>query len=136
MERRVLAEAWLLFVITDLALRVMPFKALLRCLNLCRHNEETNEHALRPTLPRLIWLVQSAGRTVPVSVTCLKQALVLSWLLGRRGLPTTIQIGVSSQGGTFTAHAWLERQGEVIFGLSAGDQYHPLTPTFQPSNRP
>jgi hypothetical protein len=129
MERRVLAEAWFLFVIMDLALRLMPFKALLRCLNLCRHHEETNKHALHPSLPRLIWLVQSAGRTVPVSVTCLKQALVLSWLLGRRGLPTTIQIGVSSRGGTFTAHAWLERQGEVIFGLSVGDQYRPLQPT-------
>jgi hypothetical protein len=133
MELRILAEAWLLFVITDLALRLMPFKTLLRCLNLGRHNEETNAHALHPSLPRLIWLVQSAGRTVPVSVTCLKQALVMSWLLGRRGLATTIQIGVSSKGGTFTAHAWLERQGEVIFGLSASDQYRPLVPTVRTS---
>jgi Transglutaminase-like superfamily len=128
-ERFVLIEAWILFVAMDLALRMMPFKALLACLNASRLKRETNAHALHPSLPRLIYLVISAGRAVPVSVTCLKQALVLSWLLGRRGLRTTIQIGVSSQGGTFTAHAWLEKQGEVIFGLPGEERYHPLLPT-------
>jgi hypothetical protein len=127
-EQLILVQAWLLLLAMDLGLRLLPFRSVLASLNLFRTRPEADEQRLSPPLPRLIWLVESAGRYVPVSATCLKQALVLSFLLGRRGMSTTVQIGVKTNDGTFTAHAWLERQGRAIFGLSGHDEYRPLAP--------
>lgn len=132
LERRVFAQAWLLFVVMDLGLRWMSFTALLRLLRSCRRGRTIDQQRLDPPLPRLIWLVESAGRYVPVSSTCLKQALVLSWLLGRRGIPTTIQIGVNSREGVLRAHAWLEHQGTVIFGHDESERFIPLLPARLP----
>lgn len=46
------------------------------------------------------------------------QSLVLMRLLARRDRPATLVIGVSSAG-TFTAHAWVERDGVPL--LPAGE---------------
>jgi transglutaminase superfamily protein len=131
-EQLILVQAWLLLLAMDLCLRLLPFRSVLASVNLFRARTEADERRLSPPLPRLIWLVESAGRYVPVSATCLKQALVLSCLLGRRGVSTTIQIGVKTRDGTFIAHAWLERQGRVIFGLSGKEQYNQLSPSMSP----
>ena len=123
-----LAEAWVLLIAMDLALRLIPFRALLATLT-GQIKPRQEQSQVSPSLPRLIWLVETAGRIVPVSITCLKQAMVLSWLLKRRGIATTIQIGVISQEGTLKAHAWLEQRGTVIFGGSGDtEQYHRLRP--------
>jgi hypothetical protein len=127
-EQLVLVEAWLLLVAMDVGLRVLPFRSVLASLNLFRTRFAADEGRLSPPLPRLIWLVEAAGRFVPVHATCLKQALVLSCLLNRRGIKTTVQIGVKTADGTLSAHAWVERHGRAIFGLSGHEQYRPLGP--------
>ncbi len=53
---------------------------------------------------------------------CLTRSLALGWFLGRRGIPFEIRIGVpdgvlstfSTDGPTFTAHAWVESSGVVL----------------------
>lgn len=75
------------------------------------------------SLERVAWLVEVAGRYSPVSATCLEKAIVLSWLLGRRGLATTLRIGVARREGALAAHAWLEHAGEVILGHPGDDEY-------------
>ncbi|TAL11937.1 MAG: lasso peptide biosynthesis B2 protein, partial [Nitrospirae bacterium] len=64
----------------------------------------------------------------PVTATCLKKALVLCWLLGRRGIASTLQIGVVRHNGVFAAHAWLEHNGQVVFGQQERDGFVPLVP--------
>jgi hypothetical protein len=49
-------------------------------------------------------------------------------LLERRGIPTILRIGASRQAGTLKAHAWLERNGQVILGLQECDGFVPLFP--------
>lgn len=46
--------------------------------------------------------------------TCLPQSLVLWHLLRRQGLPAELRIGVRKDGGDFTAHAWVEHEGQVV----------------------
>ncbi|MFQ5946349.1 MAG: lasso peptide biosynthesis B2 protein [Anaerolineae bacterium] len=129
-ERVILVQAWALFFLVDLGLRVLPFKHLLafsQKMCLTRQNKRALVHL--PSLPRLLWLVEVAGRYAPVNTTCLKKALVLSRILTRRGIATTFRIGVARHEGTLvTAHAWLERQGEVIPSFPACDRYEPLVP--------
>jgi hypothetical protein len=125
-ERRLLAQVWLLLLATDLALRLLPFPLI---LEYCRHQilpQEKHSVDLRPPVSRLARLVETAGRYCPMGTSCLKEALVLSWLLARRGMPATLRIGVGRPDGTFAAHAWLEQDGRVIFGDRGRDAYAPL----------
>ncbi len=48
---------------------------------------------------------------------CLSQSLVLLWLLARRGIPSTLVVGVHTSP-EFEAHAWIEHAGKPL--LSPG----------------
>lgn len=127
-ERFILAQAWGLFLLVDLALRMLPFKYLRA---LCQERSLRTPAAAaseRVSVARLAWLVDVAGRYAPARATCLEKALVLSWLLGRRGVATALRIGVARRNGSLVAHAWLEREGQVIPALPEGDGYYQLFP--------
>ena len=60
---------------------------------------------------------------------CLRRALVLAWLLGRRGFRARVWIGVARDEETLLAHAWIETDHGVFFraaGLPAA-AWHPIT---------
>jgi hypothetical protein len=74
--------------------------------------------------PRLIVLAQDnqcarrAARCVTAAAsrlapgdTCLSQALVLWWLLRRRGLDCHLRLGVRKDSDRLMAHAWIEYRG-------------------------
>lgn len=127
-ERWFLAHAWLLLMAADLALRRLPFATILdycRCRGVSR---DTPSPGLSTPVSRLAWLVEVAGRYCPVGTSCLKEALVLSWFLARRGMPTTLRIGVGRHEGAFSAHAWLEQDGRIVLGGPNCDAYAPLSP--------
>lgn len=56
---------------------------------------------------RLGSAVARVGRPLPIDSRCLMQSLVLTILLARRGIGTSLVIGVRG-GETFGAHAWVE----------------------------
>jgi hypothetical protein len=125
-ERRLLIQAWLLLMTVDLALRLLPLRAVMTYG--LRRNMRREHASMGKPLPasRLARLVETAGRYCPAGTSCLKEALVLSWLMARRGMPATLRIGVGRQGGMFAAHAWLERDGRIILGGGGGNTYTPL----------
>ncbi|MBI5411263.1 MAG: lasso peptide biosynthesis B2 protein [Nitrospirae bacterium] len=128
-EAMILAQAWVLLILAELGLRLLPFHSL---LSLRRGFQRASQDSLPPPplfIARLAWLVEVAGRYSVIKATCLKQALVLSWLLERRGLSTLLRIGVSRRAGALKAHAWLELDGQVILGLPVHEQYEPLFET-------
>jgi hypothetical protein len=55
-------------------------------------------------------------------------ALVAEAMLTHYGHPVELRIGVSRNSGTFAAHAWVERDGEIVIGgpESVVRQYKPL----------
>jgi hypothetical protein len=125
-ERRLFAHVWLLLIAADLALRLLPFTTV---LEYCKR-QNVRRDCLSMVLPlpvsRLAWLVEAAGRYCPAGTSCLKEALVLSWLLAQQGMPATLRIGVGRQAGALAAHAWLERDGHVILGDKGRDAYAPI----------
>jgi len=126
-EQVILLQAWGLFLLVDVVLRMLTFKRLPALWQkLALRTPAHSQPSL--SLPRFVWLVEVASCYVPVRATCLKTALVLAWILGRRGVATTLRLGVSRQDGWLTAHAWLERDGQVILGALDGDTYEPLLP--------
>ncbi|NYB52808.1 MAG: lasso peptide biosynthesis B2 protein [Methanobacteriaceae archaeon] len=72
------------------------------------------------SLPRISFMVRMASRYV-LRATCLVQALAGHILFSKYGYDTQIKIGVSSEDGQFEAHAWLEREGDVVLGESEKD---------------
>ena len=84
-----------------------------------------------PTFPyRAAWAVSKASRIVRTDKPCLAQALVLRSLLSRTGVESTIVIGVKKNGDAIKAHAWVEKEGEVLIGgASSPFRYTVLSPT-------
>ncbi|MGH2400062.1 MAG: lasso peptide biosynthesis B2 protein, partial [bacterium] len=105
-ERFILLAAWGLLVLLEPALHLIPFPRLLTFAQ--RVSTRRATAPLEPSVARLAWLVERAARYTPGEATCLKQTLVLSSILGRRGVATAFRIGVARPDGVLSAHAWLE----------------------------
>ena len=59
--------------------------------------------------------VAIAGNHGLFKANCLKQSLLLWWLLARRGIATELKLGTQkSPQETFNAHAWVEYKGEAL----------------------
>ena len=66
-------------------------------------------------------LASIAGRHGPVEATCLRQALLLTAWLQRKGLQPTLQLGVPQQAHAgFQAHAWVELDGARLLDSDVG----------------
>lgn len=63
---------------------------------------------------RLAQLAALAGRWSPFSTSCLRQALLVHWLLRKRGLAPELKLGVRKHGGGLDAHAWVVLQGAAL----------------------
>lgn len=62
----------------------------------------------------LVKLASIAGRHGLVNATCLRQSLLVYFLLRCKGLAPEIKLGVRRQAGTFDAHAWVELDDIVL----------------------
>ena len=70
-------------------------------------------------------LAAIAGRRGALKSTCLRQSLLVYWLLRRRGLDPELKLGVRKQGDAIDAHAWVELSGTP---LDAGPLQHKAFP--------
>lgn len=74
-------------------------------------NGATGTEAVDPR--RLGRAVTRTLRLLPTDSRCLMQSLVLTELLARRGIRSTLVIGVAS-GPEFATHAWVESSGRPL----------------------
>ena len=63
---------------------------------------------------RIALLVELASRLHLLPMTCLTQSLALRWMLGRRGIPAQIKIGLHKNVLPVQAHAWVEVNGQAL----------------------
>lgn len=70
---------------------------------------------------RLGHAVNRTLRLLPTDSRCLMQSLVLTSLLARREIDSSIVIGVRPAP-TFAAHAWVEQRGEAL--LPSGEDHY------------
>jgi hypothetical protein len=112
-EFALLAAAVLRLARMRLALTLLPWPRMLALAN-----PTAGMPPPRLTVEQLEWAVQWASRVVP-RATCLTQALALNHLLRREGHACTVQIGANSDGGRFTAHAWVECNGVPLLSSAS-----------------
>ncbi len=72
---------------------------------------------------RLAWIVSRVLSLLPTDSRCLIRSVTLSTLLARRGIHSTVVIGVRSEP-EFAAHAWVEHDGTPL--LPTEDEFHRL----------
>ncbi|MFB3143295.1 MAG: lasso peptide biosynthesis B2 protein [Candidatus Methylomirabilales bacterium] len=119
-----LVEAAAAVVAFDLALRLLSSKT---CLALFGSKAGSHRRREGVNAQRMVWLVDVADRYAPGRSSCLRQAAALAWLLHRRGIATSLRIGVAREDEKFVAHSWLETGNGELFGLSDTDKYVPLS---------
>ena len=125
-DRALLLQAFCLITGIRLALKTVRFvtlrAALARLASAGRPSIPANEEEQQ----RIVWAVRTAARAFPMISTCLTNALAAHVLLARRGYVSNLRIGVTRDDkGEFTAHAWLEQEGEILIG---GDWSGGFTP--------
>lgn len=125
-DQRLILRALVLLCGIRLSLAILPFSFLRRLLG-----GVATPPARRPSrsVDRVAWAVMAASPYVP-GARCLAQALAAQRLLANGGQPTRLCIGVARpQNGQLEAHAWLEQNGQPIFGTSDSERFARLQGT-------
>jgi len=76
---------------------------------------------LRDMVQKTCRMVKAAEHYGIARATCLEESLALWYLLGRKGIPSRLRIGVRKQSEKFEAHAWVEYEGVA---LNQRDELH------------
>lgn len=114
-DRWVVLQAWIFLLLADLSVRTLPFSRVQRLAAARRrYRDHLRSDEKSEIIQHLRWIVSIAGRNHLFPMRCLQQSLVLQWLLGRRGIPTDLRIGVRKELDGLHAHAWLEQAGAAI----------------------
>jgi len=108
-----LVEAWWALFGFYPALRWFSFD---RLKSLIRTNSSEKADPIRVlnVAKKLHKLVYLASRLHLLPMTCLPRAFTLRWMLGRRGIPAQLRIGISKTATGILAHAWVDIDGETI----------------------
>jgi len=115
-------EEWGLLLITLLLLPVVALmlwvvgfkrsKSFLRHFVSIRPDYVTPGKSEKEKIHTIVRIVKIAARYGPYRANCLKQSLVLWWILARRGFLSEIRFGIQKESGDdISAHAWVEYGG-------------------------
>lgn len=116
-----LIEAIGITIWAKIQLFTTPFSQLAQDLGV--HQAETlrsvsDEH--RALTSKISWAVQTGARYIPLRLVCLPQAMAASTMLSRRGIDSTLYLGVKlDKANALTAHAWLRTGLKWVTGGKA-----------------
>jgi hypothetical protein len=124
-DRRLLFEAALLLIWARVELAILPFAKVVST-----HSGQKLCAARGPKgqIPQVGWAVETTARFIPLTLTCLPQALAAWWMLQSRGHEARLMYGVANDRQTgFLAHAWVEVNGVAVVGGRAARGFTVLT---------
>ena len=115
-DRVLFLKLWSLLPLVAALLRLLDYPRTLRLLSAGHRPRPRRVDLPQDSMSyalRLGRLARMAGRYVPTNGSCLRQSLLVWWLLRRKGMPAELRIGVRTQEG-FAAHAWVEVDGQPV----------------------
>ena len=120
-RRLVLGQAFLLLLGVRLGLAFISFQRLrtiLKSLSSSSKAEHDDSQITQQTVRQVIWAVEKSSSLMPGGAKCLAKALTTQVLMARRGCDCEFKIGVAkTDEDTLEAHAWIEKDGQVIMGF-------------------
>lgn len=112
-ERRLVLRCCYLLIRAQWLVRVQPVREIIAGID-SRRSAVPGQQAIGPDAA--LRLLAGAGRRVRPRPACLSMALCGYALLRERGVEASCVIGGRRTAQGFEAHAWLEREGEVLLG--------------------
>ena len=112
-DRALLLEAVAIVTVAQVLIRVLRFSRLAPRLGThMAESPATQDREMLGRARRIRWAIGSAARHLPWKPVCLPQALTAQWMLRRRGIPSTLYLGIDPSD-SYEAHAWV-RAGRII----------------------
>jgi hypothetical protein len=110
-----IAEAAMLLIVARILIAFMPFPTLASRAVTKGNSELTLTPERLAAADRIRAAIRRAARSWAV---CLPQALAANWMLHRRGIESTVCLGVrrNPTGGRMDAHAWLRVGQSILIG--------------------
>ena len=133
-DRLLLAEAAVALGVARLAVLVLPFRWIAPRLGESMA-DSPEEDRLEPDLLRRIgWAVSVASHHLPWVSRCLAEAIAGKAMLRRRGVPSTLYLGLAKEGpADLEAHAWLRCGSTVLTGGQTSDVYTVIASFAEPT---
>ncbi|HEY9621776.1 MAG TPA: lasso peptide biosynthesis B2 protein [Crinalium sp.] len=127
-NRYLLLKTLVLLNVIRLGLWLLPFQRLLKLIAYSEQHLSIRPNRQRPSIGKLVWLINTATHHSPGGAKCLARALVAKILFTQFGYSPNFKIGVAKgQENRLEAHAWIEYQGRVVIGhLSDLSRFIPL----------
>lgn len=124
-ERTLLLEAVLWLGLARAAVLTFPFRWIMQGLGQSANVAHTaNSAPLQPVVPQVTWAIRVVSRRTPWQSNCLAQALAGLIMLRRRGIVSTLYLGVlKDKQSQLAAHAWLRSSEMTVTGGNQLDQY-------------
>jgi len=121
------ALAWL--CLAKLLLLLVPFRWIASRLgNQMAESPSAINEGDRKLALRVSWAIQSVALHLPLGFVCLPQAIAAKWMLRRRGLPSTLYLGLrKGEGFKLTAHAWLRVGDKILTGRTESFNHQVIT---------
>ena len=117
-QRQLLLQAAAILPCLHIALRVVGYPRLHRLaeeLTPLRTSEKPRDSGSElQRAQEVAQIVAMAANSGLVKATCLRQSLMLWWILRTQGMPSNIRFGVRVNEGELEAHAWVEYDGIVL----------------------
>lgn len=127
--RAAVVEAMALASLARLLIRFVPFRLWRASLGHIAGSGSTFERVDGlETARRLAKSVNRGADLLPAETICLPRAMALQWMLARRGQPSSLIFGISSEteiDAGRALHAWIECDGVVVLGGDADSLWHP-----------
>lgn len=123
-QRWFAVEAFCLLGFTRAASYWLPFRYLIPYLGAV---QQESLEAVKPSQVQMVeqigWIVRALSHYTPWTSNCMAQAMTAKFMLRRRGIHSTLYIGVSKMDALLAGHAWLRVGTSIITGGGALGRY-------------
>ena len=122
-DQVLMVEALAMLALVRLVVVVCPFRFIASRLGKQQDETENTAAVVSDQIRRVGWGIRLASRYTWWRSMCLEQAIVGKFMLHRRGVPSTLYLGVSNANVDIEAHAWLRCGDTVLTGATGRDEY-------------
>lgn len=135
-KRLVLIEAFIMMGIARFLILFVPFRHVAGWLGQVKQETpHTPLPAHENQIAHIGWSVRKMHRYTPWQSLCLVQALAGTMMLKRRGIASTLYLGVKMKDGGLDAHAWLRSGQYYLTGFENMREYRVIS-TFASMPKP
>ena len=124
-DRILLVEAGFWLGVARLTILTLPFRWIKRGWG--EHKAllaEKSGAAPQELLERVSWAVATASQHLPWDCLCLAQAMAAKAMLKRRGIPSTLYLGLAKDGAAqYQGHGWLTCGEQVLTGQQGMEEF-------------